>query len=192
MASKKVPEINASSTADIAFLLLVFFLVTTTMDTDNGLVRKLPPMPQSKQKQEVQQVNKRNVLPVLVNSSDRLLVNGEPTDISQLRAKTKEFIVNPNNNPHLSAKKMKQFDGLGNYMVSEGVVSLQNDRATSYQMYIKVQNELIAAFNELRDELSMQQYGKKYLLLLEDQQNIIKDVYPQRISEAEPKNIGGK
>lgn len=188
--AKKVPEINASSTADIAFLLLVFFLVTTTMDVDNGLVRKLPPMPQGKN-QKAQEVNKRNVLPVLVNSSDRLLVNGEPTDITQLRAKAKEFIANPNDNPHLSAKKMKHVDGLGNYMVSEGVVSLQNDRATSYQMYIKVQNELIAAFNELRDELAMQQYGRKFVQLIEDQQNIIKEVYPQRISEAEPKNLGG-
>lgn len=192
MAKRKVPEINASSNADIAFLLLIFFLVTTTMDTDFGLVRRLPPMPTGDQQQQETQVNKRNILPVLVNSSDRLLVNGEPTDVTQLRALAKEFIANPTDNPKLSEKEIKSIAGLGDRMVSKGVISLQNDRATSYSMYITVQNELMAAFNELRDELAMQLYGRKTAQLFDEEADVIKAVYPSRISEAEPKNIGGK
>ncbi|MGL4364643.1 MAG: ExbD/TolR family protein [Bacteroidales bacterium] len=192
MAKRQLQEINAGSTADIAFLLLVFFLVTTTMDVDTGLLRKLPPIPDKNQKTEDSKVNKRNVFAVLVNASDRLLVNGEPTDVSQLRAKTMEFIANPSGNSKMSEQEQKNIDGLGKMMTSKGVISLQNDRGTSYQMYIKVQNELIAAYSELRDEFAMQQYGKKFNLLFEDQQELVKQVYPQRISEAEPKNIGGK
>jgi len=178
--------------ADIAFLLLIFFLVTTTMDVDTGLLRRLPPIPDKNQKVEDTKVNKRNVLAVLVNAHDRLLINGEPTDISQLRAKTREFVANPTDNVRLSEKEQKNVTGIGPMMISKGVVSLQNDRGTSYQMYIKVQNELIAAYNELRDEFSMQRYGKKFHQLFEDEQGIVKEVFPQRISEAEPRNIGGK
>ena len=178
--------------ADIAFLLLIFFLVTTTMDVDTGLLRRLPPIPDKNQQVDDTKINKRNVFAVLVNAHDRLLVNGEPTDITQLRAKTKEFVANPNDNVHLSEKEQKDITGIGPMMISKGVVSLQNDRATSYQMYIKVQNELIAAYNELRDEFAMQRYSKKYHLLFEDEQNVVKEIYPQRISEAEPKNVGGK
>lgn len=177
--------------ADIAFLLLIFFLVTTTMDVDTGLLRRLPPIPDKSQKVEDTKVNKRNVLAVLVNAQDRLLVNGEPTDISQLRAKAKEFVANATDSPNLPERELKNIEGVGNVMVSKGVVSLQNDRGTSYQMYIKVQNELIAAYNEVQDEYAMQHFGKKFVALYDDEQEMVKKVYPQRISEAEPKNIGG-
>ncbi|MGL4908264.1 MAG: ExbD/TolR family protein [Bacteroidales bacterium] len=192
MAKRQLQEINAGSMADIAFLLLIFFLVTTTMDVDTGLLRRLPPIPDKNQKAEDSKVNKRNVFAVLVNASDRLLVNGEPIDVSQLRAKTIEFIANPSGGVKMSEQELKEIEGLGNAMVSKGVISLQNDRGTSYQMYIRVQNELIAAYNDLRNEFAMQQYGKKFDFLYEDQQEVVKQVYPQRISEAEPKNIGGK
>jgi len=172
-------------------LLLVFFLITTTMDVDTGLLRKLPPIPPPDQKVDAK-VNKRNVFAVLVNASDKLLVNGEPMDVSQLRGKTKEFVTNAHDNPKLSEKELKNIEGIGDMMVSKGVVSLQNDRGTSYQMYIKVQNELMAAYNELQNEFAMKRYGKKYHLLLADEQEIVKKVFPQRISEAEPRNIGGK
>jgi hypothetical protein len=104
----------------------------------------------------------------------------------------KEFIANPTDNPKLSEKEVKSIAGLGDRMVSKGVISLQNDRATSYSMYITVQNELMAAFNELRDELAMQLYGRKTAQLFDEEADVIKAVYPSRISEAEPKNIGGK
>jgi len=192
MAKRQIQEINAGSMADIAFLLLIFFLVTTTMDVDTGLLRRLPPIPDKNQKVDDTKINKRNVFAVLVNANDRLLVNGEPTDITQLRAKTKEFVANPTDNVHLSEKEQKNITGVGSMMISKGVVSLQNARGTSYQMYIKVQNELIAAYNELRDEFARQHFGKSYHLLYEDDQSVVREVFPQRISEAEPVSIGGK
>lgn len=190
--ARKVPEINASSMADIAFLLLIFFLMTTTMNVDTGLARMLPPMPEKDQKQDDVEVKKRNIFTVLINKSDRLLVRGEPMDISMLKDKTKEFVLNPNNDPNLSDQKEKDIPMIGKIMVSEGVVSLQNDRGTSYKMYMKVQNELVAAYNELREDISRSMFGKPFDKLSQDEKDAIGKAMPSRISEAEPKNIGGK
>jgi len=190
--ARKVPEINASSMADIAFLLLIFFLMTTTMNVDTGLQRMLPPMPEEKSQQEDVEVKKRNIFTVLINKSDKLLVRGEPMDISLLKDKTKEFVINPNNNDNLSEQESKDIPMIGEYKVSKGVVSLQNDRGTSYNMYMKVQNELVSAYNELREDLSKSMFGKSYDKLSKEEQDAIGKAIPSRISEAEPKNIGGK
>ncbi len=189
---KKTPEINSSSTADIAFLLLCYFLMTTTMDQDMGLQRRLPPMPDPNQKVEDQKVNRRNIIIVKINSADRLLAGTEPMHVSQLKDKIKEFLTNPNNNANLPEKEEIEIEGYGPCMVSKGVISLQNDRGTSYQAYIAVQNELVKAVNELRDDFAMANYGKKYLQLEEDQQNIVRKAVPQNISEAEPKDVSKK
>ncbi|MDY0200087.1 MAG: biopolymer transporter ExbD [Bacteroidales bacterium] len=189
--ARSTPEINGSSLADIAFLLLIFFLVTTTMNVDTGLQRLLPPMPEEKSDVE-QDVKQRNILTVLVSKSDRLSVGGEPVDVSMLREKTREFLTNPNNDIHLPEKQVVDIEYLGSMEVGKGVISLQNDRGTSYKMYMVVQNELIAAYDELRDELSRAKFGKKYEILTEDEQKAIQKVYPLRISEAEPKSIGGR
>ncbi len=191
MAKRELQEINAGSMADIAFLLLIFFLVATTMDIDSGLARKLPPMPDENQQNDDSKVKERNVFVVLINSHNQLLVEGQLMQVRDLREKTKEFIVNPLDKPDLPEKKPTEINYFGLYPVSKGIVSLQNDRGTSYKTYLSVQNELVAAYNELRNELAMQKWGKPFNDLTEDQQNAIKDIYPQRISEAEPKNIGG-
>ena len=187
--ARKVEEINAGSMADIAFLLLIFFLMATTMNVDSGLSRLLPPMPDPHQPKDNTKVKERNVFIVLVNKYDQLLVNGQPMDVHMLRNKTKEFVDNPNDDPSLSERKTEDIKGLGPWPVSRGVVSLQNDRGTSYKMYMTVQNELVAAYNELRDDFAKAKFGKKYDNLTKEEQDIVKDVYPQRISEAEPKNI---
>lgn len=192
MASKKTPEVNASSTADIAFLLLVFFLVTTTMDVDKGISRRLPPMPDENQKVEDQKINKRNIVIVRINQSDRIFVGSGPVDISELKDRIVEFITNPNGDPNLPEKEMTQIEGIGEYPVSKGVVSLQNDRGTSYSKYIAVQNEIVRAFNEIRDNFSEIQFGKKYNKLTEDQQAAVRKAIPQNISEAEPKDVSKK
>ena len=189
---KKTPEINSSSTADIAFLLLCYFLMTTTMDQDMGLQRRLPPMPDPNQKVEDQKVNRRNIIIVKINSADRLLAGTEPMHVSQLKDKIKEFLTNPNNNANLPEKEEIEIEGYGPCMVSKGVISLQNDRGTSYQAYIAVQNELVKAVNELRDDFSMANYGKKYANLDEDKQVIVRKAVPQNISEAEPKDVSKK
>jgi biopolymer transport protein ExbD len=204
MARKKreLQEINAGSMADIAFLLLVFFLVTTTMDTSWGLARKLPP-PLLENVEKPPPIKDRNVFVVLANANDQLLVEGELMDISELRAAAKEFIANPKNNEHLPEFKEQEIPLLGTMKVSKQVISLQNDNGTSYDLYIQVQNELAAAYSELRNELCQQRFGMPYKQLEEmakaeegaDKYKVmvdaIRDVYPQRISEAEPKDIGG-
>lgn len=192
MKKREIQEINASSMADISFLLLIFFLVTTSMATDKGLSRTLPPPSTNEEKTENVDVNKRNILMILVNSSDKLMVNMQPMDVSELKEKAKEFIENPGNKEDLPEKELVNVPYIGSRMVTtKHVISLQNDRGTSYQAYIAVQNELVAAYNELRNELSTSKFmGRTYDQLTEDEQDAIKQVYPQKISEAEPKNYG--
>lgn len=188
---KKVPALNASSMADISFLLLIFFLVTTSMDVNQGLARRLPAL-SDQQVEKPKDINKRNFFYVKINSANQLLVQGEEIEIKQLREKAKEFIENPNNSSHLPVKTEEEIPGLG--MVSytkDHIISVQNDVDTQYQMYLNVQNELVAAYNELRDDFAKQRWGKVYNELDEDQQKLVQKVYPQRISEAEPKNYGG-
>jgi len=193
MAKREAPEINAGSMADIAFLLLVFFLVTTTMDSDLGMMRKLPPtLPPDMPKPPP--IKDRNVFVVLANANDQLLVEGELMDITELKEAAKEFIENPMNRETLPEKKQVDVPIFGTRMVSKQVISLQNDNGTSYKLYIQVQNELAAAYNELRDELAMDEFGVTYSKLVENEDKAkvkaIRKVYPQRISEAEPKNVG--
>ena len=192
MASKKTPEINGGSMADISFLMLIFFLMVTTMDKEEGLSRRLPPLPAEDQKVEDQKVNRRNIIQVKINASDRLFAGNEMMDVSQLKDKIKEFLTNPLDDPNLPEKEMKDIPGFGTYPVSKGVISLQNDRGTTYSKYIEVQNELIRAVNEIRDEFALQNYGKKYAKLDEERQEIVRKAVPQNISEAEPKDVKKK
>lgn len=187
--SKKTPELNSASSADIAFLLLSYFLMTTTMDQDSGLQRRLPPIPDEKQQVEDQKINRRNIIIVRINSADRLFAGNEPMDVSFLKDKVKEFLVNPNNDPNLPERAPKEIEGFGTYNVSKGVISLQNDRGTSYKKYIEVQNELVKAVNELRDEFAKAHFGRAYIALDQDKQRIVRDAIPQNISEAEPKDV---
>lgn len=187
---KKTPELNTASMADISFLLLTFFLLTSSIDTDQGIVRKLPPPPDPTAKPP--DVRERNVLKVLVNRSDRLLVQGKLIDIRDLKVIAKDFLANPGNNPNYSESEARTIDEIGSVNVSKGVISLKNDRGTSYEMYIQVQNELTAAVNELRDELSREKFGVKFADLTRNEyKDAITKAVPVAISEAEPENIGG-
>jgi len=181
MASSRrgLPEINAGSMADIAFLLLIFFLVTTTMDQDTGIARKLPPMPEEEMQEDDSQIHAKNIYIVLINTHNQLLVEGELMDVSQLKDGAKRFINNNGIDPNLSENPEK------------AIISLQNDRGTEYKTYIRVQNELAAAYTELRNDASLNKFGEKYAALDKSQQKEIKKIYPQKISEAEPKDIGG-
>ena len=174
-----LPEINAGSMADIAFLLLIFFLVTTTMDVDTGIARKLPPMPEEELQEEDPQIHAKNIYVVLINTNNQLLVEGELMDISQLRDGAKEFIDNNGRDANSSENPEK------------AIISLQNDRGTEYMTYIRVQNELAAAYNELRNKAALNKFGERYTNLSKTQQKEIRKMYPQKISEAEPKNIEG-
>ena len=168
-------EVNASSMADIAFLLLIFFLVTTTIVIDQGIAVKLPPW--SEIPPEAQSVADRNLFRVVVNSSDQLLIENEQDRISNLREKAIEFITNPNQLSSL-AKNPKN-----------AVISLQNDRSTSYEMYLMVYNELKAAYNEIWNEEALSRFGYKYKDLEREQQKEIQRDIPLVISEAEPTDL---
>lgn len=190
---RKVQEINAGSMADIAFLLLIFFLVATTMNVDTGLVRVLPPMPDPNVKQEDIKVKERNLLLVFVSGSGNIMAGGQLIDIKQLKDKAKEFILNPYNDENLPEKEDKELELPDGqkwvYPVSQGVISLQNTRDTGYQVYIRVQNELTRAFNEVRDEVAMSKFGKKFMDLQEEQRKVITTAVPMKISEAEPRKM---
>ena len=185
--NRGVPEINQSSLADIAFMLLIFFLVTTTMDVDSGIYRKLPQWVSEDQKPP--DINERNVFVVGINKNNDLFVEGAYAQVSELKDRVKEFILNPLEKSNLSEKEISFIDGIGEIERSKGVVSLTNDRGTDYGQYIAVQNELVAAFNELRDEFCMARYGKKFDQLDENMQEIVREAVPTAISEAEPVEI---
>ena len=192
--AKKIPAINASSMADISFLLLIFFLVTTSMDVNQGLARRLPAPVPPDAKVEDTDINKRNLFVVKINWENKLLVQGQELDVRQLRAKAKEFIVNANddsNMPKLFEEDFGQPFGTLKY-TKEHVISVQNDAETQYQAYLEVQNELVAAYNELREECAQKYFHTAYTELDEEWQKKIQKIYPQKISEAEPKNYGGK
>ncbi len=207
--ARSTPEVNGGSLADIAFLLLIFFLVTTTMDIDTGITRLLPPEPEEDQITDVR-VNKRNVLVVLLNRSDLLMVGGEVMDRLALKDKTIEFFTNPLNKEDLPIMEETEVqfppgsssllppDGMWRGRVSKGVISLQNDRTTTYGAYLQVQNELVAAVNTLRNDFCKLYFDKEYDDLNtanpieEEIQTGIRRIYKMNISESDPKNIGGR
>ena len=183
--------------ADIAFLLLIFFLVATTMNTDTGLMRMLPPMPPENQQQEEIKVKERNLFLVLISGSGNIMAGvlgkQEQIQLSQLKDMAKEFITNPMDDENLPEKVDREIDmadgSKWTYPVSEGVVSLQTTRDTGYQAYIMVQNELTRAFNDVRDDVAQRKFGAKFSELNEDQRNAVSKAVPLKISEAEPRNI---
>lgn len=204
---RKVPALNASSMADISFLLLTFFLLVSSMDTDSGLARRLPPPPQDETNQQTVDVQRRNLLVVLVNSNNETMVasqegtewyqndaelHGRGNKIS-LKDKVKEFILNTSNSPMLPELTEEDFGApIGTVPITkQHVVSLQNDATTSYKTYIAVQNELVKAYNELRQEGAKKYFNLDYEKLNDDQKKQVENLYPQRISEAEPKNFMG-
>ncbi|MCQ2110507.1 MAG: biopolymer transporter ExbD [Bacteroidaceae bacterium] len=186
-SSRKVPGLNSSSTADISFILLIFFLITTSMDTDMGLTRRLPEWDPNAQEEEVK-IKERNVMTVLVNANNEILCRGEVINISELKDRAKEFIANPEDKANLPAKEEYDIKGFGTVVTTvKHVISLQTDRSTDYDIYFKVQNELSKAYNELRDEWCWATFHHHLIDCTEDQVTYAKGMYPSKISEAEPK-----
>ncbi|MCB0661758.1 MAG: biopolymer transporter ExbD [Saprospiraceae bacterium] len=175
--SRMANEINASSMADIAFLLLIFFLVTTTIDVDKGILVKLPPW--SDEKPDIQKLATRNVFSVLVNANNQLLVRGEPATLDDLRERAKEFIINPSKREDLAERPTK------------AIISLKNDRGTNYETYLEVYNELMGAYNELWDEEARKTHGVPYSEDLPFAwRKDIKGKIPMVLSEAESTSFG--
>ena len=193
---KKMPGLNTSSTADISFMLLIFFLVTTSMDTDMGLARRLPNPPDPDQEDAQVDIKARNILYVRLNSAGQLWIEDETTrgyaDFGELRQRAKDFVKNEQNYNKWPEKHVKNIDLLGRCFVTDKhVISVQTDRGTPYNAYFMVQNELVAAYNELRDELSKEKFHREFQYLTKEEKDAIRQYYPQNISEAEPKKYGG-
>ncbi len=169
-------EINASSMADIAFLLLIFFLVTTEITEDQGVLVRLPPW--SDLPPEKTNVNPRNIFDVLVNKNNELLVRGEIADLETLRERTKTFILNPSAAPDMAV------------LPKSAIVSLKNDRGTNYATYVTVYNELLGAYNEIWEEEAQSSLGKNYEQLTDSQKEVIRKEFPLVLSEAEPSAFG--
>jgi len=203
MARRKAPEVNAGSMADIAFLLLIFFLVTTTIETDSGLNRKLPPM---EDVLDPPIIKERNIFSVVVNKFNQLLVEEKPLELAQLREEAVKFLDNGGGKGEEACSYClgkRNSDSSDN--PEKAVISLKNDRETDYKVYIAVQNELVAAYNDLRDReftrlfpnesMSFVEANKKYSdprtspdekSRLNPKLGEIKLMYPQKLSEAEP------
>jgi len=201
MAKRSAPEVNAGSMADIAFLLLIFFLVTTTIEKDSGLNRKLPPIEEDIEPPIIKQ---RNIFTVLLNGKDQLLVEEELMEIKDLRAAAIEFLDNNGDGTCTYCQGPKNASSSDN--PDKAIISLKNDRETSYATYISVQNELVAAYNVLRNRRALElgpPQGFKDLNFVEMQKNYkdarfvgnktklkevinqIKLEFPQKLSEVQ-------
>lgn len=195
MAKRAAPEVNAGSMADIAFLLLIFFLVTTTIETDSGLNRKLPPIEDNVVPPIIKQ---KNIFTVLLNGKDQLLVEDEIMELKDLRKAATEFLDNGGDGTCGYCNGKKDSESSDN--PDKAVISLKNERETTYKTYIAVQNELVAAYNDLRNIRAQALYGKSFLemeanlndvnwpgnkTLLKEQLEKIKVEYPQKLSEVQ-------
>ena len=155
--------LNTTSTADISFMLLIFFLVTTSMDVDKGLLRQLPsPEPQKKEQQQ-SVVDKANLMELRLTAGDTLLVNGKPMQVSQLKEETIRFV-------HRLGKKH--------------LISIESDRDADYNLYFQMQNLLMEAYSQLRNETAQKKYHRDYALLNNDQKEQVRNICPQRITES--------
>ena len=190
-SKRKAGEINSSSMADIAFLLLIFFLVTTTMDVDQGMKRTLPPIADNEQQKDDVELKERNVLMVNVSKEGRIMVGVQeymPADLnrrgdhSRMSREVLDFLSGIDR----SEKKATEIELGISCEVSQGVVSLKADNETKYNIYLQVQDELTHAFNVYRDHISVQAYGKPFEELNEIQAGNIRKAVPVKVSEAEP------
>ena len=206
MARRKSPEVNAGSMADIAFMLLIFFLVTTTIETDSGINRKLPPMEEQIDPPIIRQ---KNIFTVVVNKNNQLLVEEELTDIKDLRNLAVDFLDNGGGSGEEACDYCQgNRDPRSSDNPDKAIISLKNDRETEYKVYIAVQNELVAAYNVLRNREFARLYPNEALTYVEadlrysdprtslddksslkEKLDVIKALYPQKLSEAEPSKV---
>ena len=187
-----IPALNTTSTADISFMLLIFFLVTSSMDTDKGLQRQLPPPEDSQVEQELM-VKERNVLDLKLDANNQLTIGGEPATNEALTQRVVEFVANESNDPELPEKSEREVHLLGRCQVSDRhIITIQADRNTSYDAYFQMQNAIVAGYNLLRNKLAVKQFGHSYSNCSLEEREAIALVYPQRISEQAPTEEGGE
>ena len=183
---QQVPGLNMTATADISFMLLIFFLVASSMDTDKGLPRQLPPPDEENAIEQDLLVKKRNVMEIVLDTNDRLTIDGEPATTQELTKRIMTFVANANNDATLPEKSRRDVNLLGLTEVSDRhVLSLQVDRETSYNAYFDMQNAIVRAYALLRNQLAHKHFGHSLSLCSQEERDALAMVYPQRISEAE-------
>ena len=188
---RKVPGLNTASIADISFTLLILFLVVTSMDEDKGLTRHLPPV--NNEVQTPTEMLDRNVMRMEIAADNHLTINGEPADISQVRSQVMRFVDNPDNSPLLPEKHLIEIYGLGRCAVTDGhVIQIVADRDASYDTYFQVQNEIVAAYIQLRDRLARSRFHQSYATCSEEQRMALREYYPQRVAEEYTEGKGGE
>ena len=183
---RRIPSLNTTSTADISFMLLIFFLVTSSMDTDKGLPRQLPPM-QDEQTEQMLQVKERNVLRIRIDSSNAMTCNDEAVTPELLTERIKTFVANKGNASSLPEKSRREVNFFGICEVSDRhILSIHVDRETSYNAYFQMQNAIVKAYAQLRNELAKKKFGRPLAKCSQEEREAIGMVYPQRISEELP------
>ena len=183
---QEVPGLNTTSTADISFMLLIFFLVTSSMNTDKGLLRQLPPPEDDTEQLEVE-VKERNVLALELDAKDQLTCNGDPITTAELTKRVMEFVANRQDAPSLPEKSEREVHLLGRCRVSDRhVITIKADRQTTYNAYFEMQNAIVRGYNNLRNELARNRFGHSYARCSQGERDAIAMVYPQRISETMP------
>jgi biopolymer transport protein ExbD len=184
--TRKVPVLNTTSTADISFMLLIFFLVTSSMDTDKGLPRQLPPPQDETQEQELL-VKERNVMEVRLDGQDQLTIDGERATPEELTRRVALFVANASDSPQLPELSTREVNYFGRCRVSDRhVISIQTDAHTTYNAYFEMQNAIVAAYNQLRNELALSHFRRSYAQCSPDERAALNMIYPQRISETPP------
>lgn len=187
-----VPELNTTSTADISFMLLTFFLVTTSMETDKGIVQQLPPLPDNATQRQVTDVKRRNVLVIGIDAADRIDCNGRAVEAQDLQSRVMEFIDNAGDSPELPEKVMRDIPLLGRCAVTANhLIFIRADRAATYDAYFGVQDAIAAAYAALRDRLTVRRFGRRYAECTPEQQAAARQCYPQRLSEGQFVEEGG-
>ena len=183
---REIPGLNTTSTADISYMLLVFFLVTSSMDTDKGLMRQLP-TPEDETSQQELEVKRRNVMELELDAADRLTCNGEDIGLQELTRRVEEFVANSADDPSLPEKSEREVHLMGHCRVSDRhVITIKADRETTYNAYFEMQNAIVRAYNNLRNRLANSRFGHSYAQCTQEQRDAIQLVYPQRISEKLP------
>ncbi len=189
---RRVPQLNTTSTADISFMLLILFLVTSSMDVDKGLSRQLPPLSPKEEQQESTDASERNVLKIRITRQDSVFVNGKPVKVATLRNRVAEFVGNPANRQDLPQKTVRRVALVGKFAVSDQhIISLESDRDADYDTYFRVQNEIMAAYARLRGQLAVQRFHHSYAQCSEEEKKALRECYPQRISEVYNTNEKG-
>jgi biopolymer transport protein ExbD len=190
---RNIPTVNATSTADIAFILLLFFLLTGSLNPDKGIFRRLLPDTSEARLKKKKDIERRNFLAFEITADNTVLMEGEPVPTAEIRPAAKRFITNPDNETNLPQKLPLEIENIGTVeTAADAVISLTVSREANYETYIRTFGELSAAYDEARNDVAISMTGKPFSRLTADRQNAIREAMPIHIYEKETEQKGGQ